>query len=236
MALRPFQLLNGERPLTKQPFERRHIEHDDKPAGTELFIQRSAHLFRKIQLRRLYRRIARKHHLAVDTIGIWHLQRLLRRLDVRFDPLVGIGVRKLDENLRFAAGHYAHVYDFIAPREGDAHGQTVHLAETHRLGRLLPGLRMENPIRVGSFRPCRILMQRTVVPTMDEIRPLGAVLQLGTGEHPNFPCSRPVAFGPLPHFGEKLLRFRRGYPGTSYGVLARSRRDQTANKHCGQRQ
>ena len=220
MRLCPLQLIDGEFTLAKQPFKCRHVEHDDKPVWTEAFFKHSTQLVHEVQLRRPDRRIAGEHDLAVYAVGIGHLQRLLRGLDMRFNPLVGVCVRKFDENLRFAARHDAHVYHFIAARKRDAHGQAIHSAEAHRLRRPSPGFGMEYPVRIGRFRPCGILMQRTVVPAMDEVRPLGAVLELGAGENAHFCGARPVVPGALAHFGEQRLRFRRGYPSTPYGILA----------------
>ena len=158
-----------------------------------------------------YHRVAGDHHLAADAVAVRHRERLFGAHDAFFHREDAC---KLHENRRFAArrdGKWNHLLAVLGARE---HRKAVLLAETHHLNGAPPSLLVEPALRLGlgilALAERRILQERAVVPVVEEVVAVYAVLELRAYEDRGVVRGAPVRR--RRPFREKLLRAWRQTP------------------------
>ena len=128
-------------------------------------------------------RITREDDLAAHPKHVGHLERHLRSIKAQLDRLrVAELIRQLGQHLHLAARHHRPVDDVVASGLRETGRKAVHLAQPHGLDGLEPCGRVEEVSVVRSLKG-RVLMKWPLVPAMDEVVALRAVLHLRAGKY-----------------------------------------------------
>ena len=229
------QEIRCHRAVGQRAVKRAHVVDDDELVLAKFGVECLAERLGLVQLILVDLRIARKHHLAVDAKGVGHVERLFGHLHILLDRAVVVGVGKLDEDRSLAAWDDASGYHIAAARLRYADAHSIHLAEPYRLDRLAPGGDVEE-WRLGILLlVVRVLVERTLVPGVQEVAAFRAVLKLSARVDCGAAGGRLVGLHLFAPLCEQRFGLRRTRPCLAQDVLS-ARPAAIAAKHTANRQ